>query len=372
MSVVIKEVVSRKDITDFVRFPARLHRNNSRWVPPLYSEERRLFDPKKNPAFTYSDSVIALAVESGDVVGRIGGIINRRYNTRSGENTARFGFIECANNNGAVEALFRFVEEWAIQKGMEKVVGPMGFTDQNPEGLLVEGFEHEPAIGSYMNREYLPHLIENNGYAKDIDYVVYSVPVTNSVPTLYERIYRRIAGNVAIKLLEFDSRRSLKPYIKPVLQLMNDTFQGLYGFVPLDQEEMNELARAYLPVIDPRFVKVVTVGSEVVAFILGIPNMNDGFRKARGRLFPVGFIQIRLAARKTKRLDLLLGAIKPEYRGRGLDVLLGRAILLSAKRAGITIIDSHHETEGNWRIRKEMEKAGGQVYKRYRIYKKKL
>jgi hypothetical protein len=372
MSVVIREITNRKDLRDFINFPSRLHHKDSRWVPPLYRDERRLYDKEKNWARSYCDATFCLAYDDGEITGRIGGIINHRYNAISKERTARFSFIESINDEVTTRALLEFIEIWAGQKGMGKVVGPMGFTDQNPEGLLIEGFEQEPAIGSYMNFKYLPDLVEKSGYLKDIDYVVYSFPVPDVIPVFYERIHQRISRNHDFKLLEFTSRRSLKPYVKPILELMNETFQGLYGFAPMDEQEMDEMAGAYLPVIDPRFVKVVVRERSSVAFILGIPNMNEGFRKARGHLFPTGILRILSSAKKSRRLDLLLGAIKPEYRGRGLDVLLGRAMLISARNAGFETIDSHHEQETNHRIRTEMERLGGQVYKRYRIYHKQL
>ncbi len=372
MSAIIKEVLSRDDLKSFIMFPSRLHCDDPRWVPPLYRDEWRLHSKKRNPALAYCDTAFALAYKDGEVVGRIGCIINHRHNEMRQEKTARFGFIECVNENEVAAALLAFAEDWAIQNGMETIVGPMGFTDQHPEGLLIEGFDQEPSIGSYMNFEYLPRLIEANGFVKDVDYVVYTIPVVDTIPPVYELIYRRISRSHRFILQEFTNRRELKSYVKPILGLVNETFGELYGFVPMDEKEMDELAKAYLPVIDPRFVKVVSDQSGVVAFILGIPNMNSGFRRARGRLFPTGFLRILASARKSTRLDLLLGAIKPDVRGLGLDVLLGRAMLLSAREAGMKSIDTHHELETNTRVRSEMERVGGRIYKRFRIFKKEL
>jgi len=173
-------------------------------------------------------------------------------------------------------------------------------------------------------------------------------------------------------LAEFTKRKELKPYILPILGLMNETFDDLYGYTALDEAEMVSLAKQYLPVIDPRFVKVIIKDEQVIAFVLGIPNMSEGIRRAKGRLFPFGIIKILRAAKKAKQLDLLLGGIKQEYRGKGLDAVMGTAMMRSAKNAGFTHVDSHHEMETNVKVRAEMERLGGELYKRYRVFQKKL
>jgi ribosomal protein S18 acetylase RimI-like enzyme len=153
---------------------------------------------------------------------------------------------------------------------------------------------------------------------------------------------------------------------------MNECFRDIYGYTPLDEEEMDDLAKRYLPVIDPRFVKVVTRENKVIAFVIGIPNFADGIRQAKGHLWPFGFIKILRSARKTKQLDLLLGGVLEEYRGRGLDVMMGLKMIESAQKAGFDFMDSHHELETNTKMRAEVERMGGKVYKRYRIFQKML
>jgi len=372
MGVQVKQIKHRRELKKFIHLPTRIHRNHDRWVPPIYADEWRFFNPKKNRAFSYCDTTLALAYRDNRISGRVMGIVNTRCNELQDERTARFGYLECFEDSEVAHTLLDYVEDWARKKGMNKIVGPMGFTDQDPEGFLVEGLDNEPTIATYYNFEYIIHFLESKGYEKEVDYIVYKVKVPEKVPEIYERIYERISTRTEFTLIEFTGRKALKSYIRPVLSLMNETFQDLYGFVPLDEEQMIGLAKRYLPVIDPRFIKVVTKGNEVVAFILGIPNMDAGLRKAKGRLLPFGIFQIMRAARKTKQLDLLLGGIKQEYRGRGLDVLMGTAMIRSAKNAGFEYMDSHYELESNVSVRAEMQRMGGQVCKRYRIFRKQL
>lgn len=372
MPVHLTPVSTRRDLRRFIYLPARLHRHHAKWMPPIYMDEWTYFDARKNRAFGYCDTTLALARKDGALVGRVMGIINRRYNEMLNERTGRFACLECTEDREVAHALLTHVEEWARGKGMTKVVGPLGFNDQDPEGFLVEGFEHEPTIVTYYNFEYVLRFLEAEGYSKDVDYVVYRVPVPDRVPELYERVAQRFAARSEFALVEFRTRREMKPYIRPVLGLMNETFVGIYGYSPLDQDEMNELAKRYLPLLDPRFVKIVAREGRVVGFVIGIPNLYEGIVKSGGHLFPFGLLHIIRAARRAKQLDLLLGGIKEEYRSRGLDALMGAAMLRSAIGAGFRVMDSHHELESNTRMRAEMERAGGEVYKRYRIFQKPL
>jgi len=372
MHVELVEAKRRGQIRDFVALPARIRRDHRGWVPPLRSEESRFLDSRKNLAHAYCTHVPVLAYRDGRAVGRIVGIVNHRYNEHRGEKTARFAQLECVEDREIAQALLGYVESWARKLEMTRIVGPLGFTDQDPEGLLVEGFDEEPALASNQNREYLVRFLEAAGYVKEVDYVVYRVPVPATTPAFYRKISARIRAQGTCSLLEFESRRALKRHIHPILQLMNETFRDLPGYSRLDDAEIRDLARRFLPIIDPRFVKIVTAGGDVVGFIIGIPNFNDGLRRANGRLFPFGWLAILRAAKRSRRLDLLLGGISEAHRGRGLDVLLGEAMIDSAREAGFTHLDSHHELESNYRMRREMERLGGTVYKRYRVFAKPL
>jgi len=368
--VVIQPVQDRRDLRRFLHLPFQLHRDHQGWVPPLLMDERYTFDPRRNRAFRYCDCALWLARGArGDPVGRIGGIVNRRYNEIKGEHQARFTHLDCVDDAEVMGALLDRVKQWANEAGMDVVIGPMGFTDQDPEGFVVEGFDEEPSIATYHNREYIVRLLEELGWAKDVDYVVYKVPVPKDIPAFYERVYQRVVHHNTFRLLEFTHRRELKSLIRPVLELMNETYVNIAGYAPLDQQEMEDLARRYLPVISPRFVKVVAVGHQPVGFMIGIPNVVEGIRQARGRLLPFGWFWILRSSRRARRLDLLLGGIKEEYRGKGVDVLMGRAMIRSAQEAGFEYFDSHHELECNTRMRAEMERMGGTIYKRYRVFK---
>ncbi len=370
----IREVKTRRDLKKFIYLPERIHANHASWVHPIYMDEWKYFNPRKNKAFSYSDTVILLAYRGKEAVGRIMGIINHRYNELRKEKVARFGYLETWEDEEVVRALLGYVEAWARKKGMAKIIGPYGFSDQDPEGFLIKGFENRATIATYCSFKWITGMVERQGYSKDMDYFVYKLDVPEEFPEFYKKILERVERKGVFKVIEFRKKRELKPWIKPVLRLMNECYSGsnIYGYTPLDEEEMEDLANRYMPVLDPRFVKVATKDGEIVGFIVAIPDMTEGIQKARGRLFPIGFLKILRAAKKTKQLDLLLGAVKENYRGRGLDVFMGVKMMRSASEAGMKIMDTHHEMEENVKVRAEMEKMGGKLYKLYRVYKKEL
>jgi hypothetical protein len=374
MAIEIREVASRKDMKTFIYLPEKIHASHANWVHPIYMDDWKYFDPKKNKAFAYCDTTLAVAWKDGRPVGRIMGIVNNRYNEYRQEKTARFGYFETYEDHEVFEALVRYVEGWARGKGMTKIVGPYGFSDQDPEGWLIEGFDHRATIATYYNFPWMPQWLEAEGYAKDNDWFVYKLDVPKEMPEFYKKIYERKMKHGTYQVIEFKKRKEIKPWIHKVLGLMNETYMAgnIYGYAPLDEQEMDELANRYLPILDPRFVKVVAKDGEVLSFIVAMPDMTEGIRKARGRLFPFGFIHVLRAAKKTKQLDLLLGAVKEPYRGQGLDVMMGVKVLESASKAGMEMMDTHHEMEANVKVRAEMERMGGKIYKKYRAFFKAL
>ncbi len=374
MSVETREVINRRDLKTFIYLPEKIHANHPNWVPPIYLDERKYFNPKKNKAFSYCQTTLLLAYRDEKVVGRVMGIINSRYNEYRSEKVARFGFLETWEDPEAVRALLGRVEDWARGLGMTKIVGPYGFSDQDPEGFLIEGFEPRATIATYYNFEWLPKMVEAEGYIKDIDYFVYKVDIPKELPEFLTRIYERVQKRGNFGVVEFRKRKDIKPWVRPALRLMNECYSesNIYGYTPLDEKEMDALAKRYLPILDPRFIKVAIKDGEVVGFIIGMPDLTEGIQKARGRLFPFGLIRILRAAKKTRQLDLLLGAVKEKYRGMGVDVLMGTKMLISAQEAGMDYWDSHHEMETNTRVRAGMERMGGKIYKRYRVYQKAL
>ena len=366
----ILPVINKRTLRRFIMLPKELHKNHKNWVPPIYRDEWNYFNPKKNYAFDYCDYVSAICLKEGHPVGRIMGIINHRHNKSQNEKKARFSFFECINNHSVAHALLQYVETWAKSKGMEKIVGPYGMYYHDPEGFIIEGFEHEPAVATNYNFQYQVEFVEKEGYTPEVDFVVYKINIPSEIPSFYQEIFERTIKRKNFQLLEFSKKAPLKNYIRPVFNLMNDCYRDIYGYSMLDDKEMDSLGKQYLSFLDPRFIKIVTRQDELAGFIIAMPNISEGIRKANGYLLPFGIFKILNAAGKSKQLDLLIGGVKKEYQGIGLDVLLGLKMIETGQKYGFSFMDSHLELESNYKIRAEMEKVGGVVYKKYRVFTK--
>lgn len=372
MEIIIKEVADKKSLKTFIHLPAKIHQNHPNWVPPIYMDESEFFNPKKNIAFSYCDTILILAYRGNEVRGRAMGIINHKYNKQHNEKHARFSFLETWDEPEVFHSLIGFIGRWGKERGMEKLVGPLAFTDKDPQGFLIKGFDKPMVIATNCNFPYMVSLCNSEGFSKKVDLVVYQIPVPQETPEIYRAVYERFKQQKHdLKVLEFTSRREVKPYIHPVLALVNQTFNDIYGFWPFSEKEMDNFANRYLFLINPRFIKLVVNGqNQVVAFVIGMSHIGEGIRKARGYLIPFGIFHVLRASKRSKQLNLMLGAIRPDYQGKGLDVIMGIKMLESARLAGKTTLDSHLELEYNHKVRAEMERVGGQVYKRFRIFEK--
>lgn len=368
----VEEVRNAPDLRRYIHLPEKLPGQRPNRVPPLLADERAFHDPRKNKALAECDTVRFLAWQGDRCVGRIMGIVHHTHNRDHGEQTARFYQLDMIDAPAVGAALLAAVESWARAKGMQRIIGPFGLSDKDPQGAQVEGFEHLPVVATPTNPDFLPGHIEACGYAGFSDAVAYRTPIPDELPMAYRRIAERLAAT-EFRVLHIHSRRTLKPWVVPVLRLVNETYRDLLGFTPMDEPGMKKLAAQYMPVLDPELVKVVVDRQNTpVAFVVAVPDMSEGLRRADGRLFPFGFLHVLRSMRRARQLDLLLGAVRPHLQGRGLTCLLANELLGRARARGFTHMDSHLILETNHRMRAEVERLGGVVWKRYRVYVKDL
>jgi len=370
--LIIKEVITKKDRRDFIYLPEKVHKDEPDWLPPIYMDEWALYDKKKNKSYQYADAVLLLAYRDGKPVGRIMGIINRRYNSIHDEHHGRFCFMECYNDKEVFHALIASVEEWLRQNGMQKIVGPLGFSDKDPQGFQIEGFEYPQFMTSVNNSPYMPLLLESEDYVKKVDLVNYLGKIPEKFPEIYDKVLSRVEKMEEYKIIEFKSKKELKPYILAVLELMNQTFEEIYGFVPLNDKEKKDFAARYLPILDPKFIKLIEVSGVLAGFAIGMPDFSKGIRDAKGKLLPFGIFKILRDSKRSKKLLMMLGGVRKEFRGKGLEVLMGVKILRSGIEHKMDTLDSHLVLEDNMKMRAEYERVGCQVVKKFRIYQKDL
>ena len=373
MPISLKEVTGKKEQRVFIYLPEKIHAKHKNWLPPIYIDEWDFLNPRKNKSYAHSDTVLYLAYRDGQPVGRIMGIINRKYNSLHQEKAVRFFHFDCFEDEAVAFALLDAVEQWGKQMGMEEIIGPFGFSEKDPQGFMIKGFDELPVIATSCNLPYMPQFMERRGYGKKMDCFDFLIDLKDGLPAHYARIYERVKRNTRFQLLEFESRKKLRPYIVPVFELVNEAYKDIFGFQPLDDGEIKFIVDRYLPLLNPRYVKIVADETgKVIAFFIGVPNMTKGIQRAKGKLFPFGFLHIIASARRTKQLDLLLGAIDNNYRGMGIDLLMAWPMIQSARQAGIETLETHLVSEDNKPMLAEYQRVNARMHKQFRIYRKAL
>lgn len=364
----IKKVDSKGDLKEFVKFPIQLYDKNSFFVPPLILDEINTLS-KKNPAFEYCEAEYWLAKVNGKTVGRIAGIINHRYIEIWGHRLARFGWLDFIDDNEVVDGLFATIEEWAKSKGMEGLHGPLGFTDLDREGMLVEGFNEVGTFATIYNYPYYPIHLERLGYKKDVDWVEYHIKVPDTIPERATQIASLISERRNIRVVEAKKSKDLLPYAKGLFEVINEAYTGLYGFVPLTDKQVALYTKQYFFLVSPDFLKILVDSADrVIGFVISMPSISQALQKSRGRLFPLGFLRILMALRKPRKLDLYLGAIRKEYQGKGANALLMTELTKSCIQRGIVDAETNPELETNLQVQGFWRYFNSRQHKRRRCF----
>lgn len=373
MTVSIKEVKTRRDLRLFIHFPFRLYRGDPYWVPGLVADEWNTLDAKKNAAFEYSQARYWLAYKDGKLVGRIAAILSEGHRSHWNQAYMRFGWIEFIDDAEVSAALLGAVEAWAKEVGCTAVHGPMGFSDMDHAGMLVEGFTKLPTMINIYNYAYFPQHLERLGYAKDTDWVEYELTVPQTLDPRITKLSEIILKRNGLHMLNARSKKDLLPYAHRIFNLLNEAYSKLYGFVPLNEKQIEDYTKQYFGFIKPEFVPVVLNDQdEVVAFGITMPSLTRALQKARGYLFPLGFIHVLHALNHNNRGDLYLVAVKPELQGLGLNALLINQVFEAFRKAGIIKVESNPELEYNTQVQAQWKHFEHRQHKRRRVYIKHL
>lgn len=375
MSVEIKEVTSKKELKQFVKFSHKLYKGNPYYVPGLIEEEMMTLDKVKNPAFEVCDAIYFLAYKNGEIAGRIAGIINRSSNEVWKEKKARFGFVDFIDDNEVVDALFGAVEKWAHEQGMEDVQGPLGFTDMDHEGMLIEGFDQLGTMATIYNYPYYPKHMERLGYIKDQDWCEYKIFIPESVPEKHLRIGEIVMKRFGLKIMKFKNAKEIMPYARNVFYTLNAAYAPLYGFAPLTEKQIDYYVNMYIPML--RFEMVTLIVKEadnsVAGFGISLPSLSRAMQKADGHLFPFGWIPLLKALKsKPKVIDLYLTGVMPEYQNKGVNALLFNDLIPVYQRLGVVYAETNPELETNNAVQAQWEYFKREHHKTRRAFTKKI
>ena len=375
MSVEIREVTGKKELKKFVKFNIDLYKENLYHVPSLIEEEMMTLDKTKNPAFEVCDAIYFLAYKEGEIVGRIAGIINCPSNETWGQKRARFGFVDFIDDKEVVDALFEAVEKWARKKGMEEIFGPMGFTDMDHEGMLVEGFDQLSTMATIYNFPYYPVHMERMGFVKDQDWHEFKIYIPDGVPEKHLRIGEIVKKKYGLKVVKFKSAKEVMPYARPIFHTLNAAYAPLYGFSKLTEKQIDYYIKMYIPML--RFDLVTLIVREeddaVVGFGISLPNLSNAMRKARGHMLPFGWIHLLKALKsKPKVVDLYLMGVLPEYQSKGVNALLFNDLIPVYRSLGTIYAESNPELETNNAVQAQWDYFKREHHKSRRAYLKKL
>ena len=373
MSIQVKEVTDKKGLRDFIDLPYRLYRNHPYFVPALRFDEEATLRRDKNPAFDYCEAKYWLAYEEGKVVGRVAAILNRAYIEKWKNNYLRFGWIDFENDQEIVNALLTQVENWAKEKGMKAVHGPLGFTDLDHEGMLIEGFDQLGTLATIYNYPYYPTLLETSGYKKDIDWVEYKIKIPSSLPEKIGKMASIVQRRLGLEIVKARKSRDLLPYAKELFELINSAYSELYGVVPLTDKQIVYYTKQYFSFIRVDFVSLITdKEGKLAAFGITMPSLSIALQKAKGSLLPFGFYHVLKALKKNNLGDLYLVAVRKDLQGKGVNSMLMHELAKSYIKNGIKFAESNPELETNIQVQSIWQHFDAHQHKRRRCYIKYL
>lgn len=376
MSIEIRSVSpDRKELKKYVKFGIDLYRGNDCYVPPLIFEEIETLMPSKNPAFDFCEAQSFMALRDGVPAGRITAIINRVVNERTGKREARFGFVDFVDDAEVVDALFRAAEEWSRQRGMTEMVGPMGFTDMDHEGMLIDGFDELGTMATIYNYPYYPVHMERMGYKPDVDWVEYRMTVPDSVPDKYLRIASLVERKYGFKTLHYTSRSRLKAdYGRAIFDLINVAYDGLYGYSPLSDRQIDYYIDKYPGILRLDCISVVVdKDGKLVAFGISIPSFSRALQRSGGRLWPLGWYHLLKAIHgKNDVVDLMLVAVSPEYQNMGVNAMVFADLLPTYIKNGYKFAESNLELADNASVQLQWQYFERRQHRRRRAFRRDL
>ncbi|WP_066633260.1 hypothetical protein [Labilibacter marinus] len=371
MSIQIVEVLNQSQRKKFVDFPYQLYKSNKYWVPPMKGDELGAITPEKNPAYDFCRAKFWLAYQDGKIVGRIGAIVNDLWIDKIGEKIGRITRIEFIDNFEVVKSLFEVAENWLNEQGMVGVMGPLGFSNLDHSGVLIEGFDRIPCMASDYHWDYYQGHIEKLGYVKERDWLEFRITFPDEMPAKALKVAEMIKKRYGLKILNFNKSSELEPYREMIFKVFNDAFVGLFGTFRLPDRLVKFYIDKFFPAINPRFVKVMLDKEDQLAgFLVALPSLSEALQKAKGKLLPFGWWHLKKALEKPKEMDLMLTGVKPELQKMGGVSLLMNELWNTANDAGIKFVETTGMLEDN-KVAIQLWKSFDHIqHKRKRCYKK--
>lgn len=362
------DTTSRRDVRQFVDFPFQLYRDYPHWVPPLISSVRGVLDRRKHPFYQHSTADFFIAESGGRTLGRIAVMDNRNYNEYRGSSEAFFGYFEAVENVGVARALFDACCQWAHARGLDEIRGPRALIGSDSGGVLVAGFEHRPALNVPYNPPYYDALIRDSGFEKDTDHISAYLRADHKLPERFHRIADKLKAQRGFWVKSFSTKREMREWVPRVAEVHREAFSPSYTFYPPTEDEMALIADTIVSIADPRLIKLVMKGENVIGFVLAYHDISAALQKAKGRLWPFGWYYLLRERWRTKWVNGNGIGVLPEYQGLGPSILLYTEISRAIKELGFEHVDVVQVDEKNLMSYSALDVAGVTWYKRHRSY----
>ena len=369
----IKEVKTQKDRREFINFPLRLYKNNPYFVPPLYSDEKALFK-NENVYNEQAESVFYLAKENGKTVGRIQAILQHVSNEKWNQKRVRFTRFDCVDDQAVANALFDAVQNWAKQKGMQEIVGPLGYSDLDREGLLVEGFEELSTFEEQYNYAYYPTLIEGFGFEKEVDWLEYKLYSPKQIDERIGTISSTMMKKYGLRLgVAKNAREFIKKWGDGFFEVLDQTYVAIYQSVPFTDKMKKNLIDSFKLILNVKYATVILDSNDkIVGFGLALPSIGKALQKSGGRLTPCAIVKVLKAIRKPKVIDLALIGVIPEYRNKAISSAIVYETLKMLSSKEIEYAETNLNLETNASIRNQWKAFDAIQHKRRRSYVKRI
>lgn len=364
---------TRKELKKFVKFGIDLYDGNDCYVPPLISDDVNTLDPNHNPAFDFCESAYFMAYRNSKPVGRIAAIINRQVNEKENKHQMRFGFVDFIDDEEVSNALFEAASSWGRSKGMNSIVGPLGFTDLDHEGMLIDGFDELGTMATIYNYPYYPRHMERMGFRTEVDWLEFVMTVPEGIPDKHNRIADIVKKKFNLRVLKFTSRKEIKEkYGHALFELINEAYDDLYGYSRLTPRQIDYYVDMYIGLLNLDLVTlIVDAEDKLVGVGISMQSMSRALQKSKGKLWPFGWWHLLKGLKgKNDRVDLMLVAIKPEYQSKGVNALLFQDLIPTYIKYGFKYAESNPEMETNSKVQSQWEYFERRQHRHRRAYVK--
>ncbi len=374
LSIKKVDTTKKAQVRRFIDVPFRLYKDCPQWVPPIRMDMFDTLNRNKHPFYEHSTADFFIAVRDGEDVGRIAILENSSYNRYHETRTGQFYFFDCADDSEAAAALFRQAFEWSAERGLDKIIGPKGFSPFDGYGMLERGFEHRQMMNMMnYNYPYYLRLVEESGFEKEVDFISHYIETADfKMPERVHRIADRVRQRQNLRVLRFKNKRDLRRWADRIGRTYNESFIDNWEYVPLTDAEIKFVVDNIMLVANPKLIKIIAHDEAVVGFAFGWPDVSAAMQRSKGKLLPFGIIDLLLEMRRTKFMAGNGMGMLPEYQGRGGNALLYSEMEKTLTESGFTECELTQVAESALQMRKDLETLGGEPYKNHRVFKKAL